>query len=90
MKNVKKLKSEKLTALRQRWIALWLFTFTFMLFGLILLFGGCCCDQPGETTAEGRRRHERVLRINQQEMMADIDRALLLDRPSKLIDMRIP
>ena len=46
--------------------------------------------QPGETTAEGGRRHERVLRLNQQEMMADIDRILLLDRPSELTDLRIP
>lgn len=90
MKNVKKLKSEKLTVIRQRRIALCLFTFTVILCGLILLIGGCRCDQPGETTAEGRRRHERVLRINQQEMMTDIDRTLLLDSPSKLTDMRIP
>lgn len=91
MKNVKKLKSEKLTVIRQRRIALCLFTLTVILCGLILLLDGCrCCDQPGETTAEGRRRHERVLRINQQEMMTDIDRTLLLDRPSKLTDMRIP
>lgn len=72
------------------WTA-WLFTFAFILYGLILLLGGCrSCDQPGETTADGRRRHERVLRINQQEMMADIDGILLLDKPSKLTDMRIP
>lgn len=72
------------------WTA-WLFTFAFILYGLILLLGGCrSCDQPGETTADGRIRHERVLRINQQEMMADIDGILLLDKPSKLTDMRIP
>jgi hypothetical protein len=72
------------------WTA-WLSTFAFILYGLILLLGGCrSCDQPGETTAEGRRRHERALRVNQQEMMVDIDRALLLDKPSKLTDMRIP
>ncbi|UCG47844.1 MAG: hypothetical protein JSU94_20495 [Phycisphaerales bacterium] len=47
-------------------------------------------DQLGETRAEGSRRHRRVLRINRQEMMADIDRLLLLDRPSKLTDKRIP
>ncbi|MCJ7675635.1 MAG: hypothetical protein MUO33_10865 [Sedimentisphaerales bacterium] len=89
----------KPTVIRQRRIALrqgrtwtaWLFTFAFILYGLILLLGGCrSCDQPGETTAEGRRRHERALRVNQQEMMVDIDRALLLDKPSKLTDMRIP
>jgi len=47
-------------------------------------------EQLGETTAEGHRRHRRVLRINHQEMMADIDKVLLLDKPSKLTDKRIP
>ena len=46
--------------------------------------------QLGETEAEGRRRHLRNARINRQEMMGDIDRALLLDKPSKLTDKRIP
>jgi hypothetical protein len=36
------------------------------------------------------RRHRRVLRINRQGMLADIDRALLLDKPSKLTGDRIP
>ena len=47
------------------------------------------CSQPGETVAEGRRRHIRNQRINQQEMMSDIDTALLLDEPSRLSDKRI-
>jgi len=47
-------------------------------------------DQSGETAAEGHRRHKRVLRINRQEMMADIDKVLLLDKPSKLTEKRIP
>jgi len=52
---------------------------------------GCSSvSQPGETAAEGRRRHDRVARINQQEMMSDIDKTLLLDKPSKLTDKRIP
>jgi len=59
---------------------------------LVLVFMpfGCSFSQPGETTAEGHRRHQRVVRINQQELMADIDKALLLDKPSKLTDKRIP
>ena len=59
---------------------------------LILVFMplGCSSSQPGETAAEGRRRHQRVVRINQQEMMADIDKTLLLDKPSKLTEKRIP
>ncbi|MFQ6036546.1 MAG: hypothetical protein ACE5NM_11975 [Sedimentisphaerales bacterium] len=58
-----------------------------------LVFWPCSCrsyEQLGETTAEGHRRHKRVLRINKQEMMADIDRIFLLDEPSKLTDKRIP
>ena len=59
---------------------------------LVLVFAasGCSSLQPGETAAEGHRRHLRVVRINQQEMMADIDTALMLDQPSKLTDKRIP
>ena len=57
---------------------------------LFLLPGGCSFDQPGETVAEGRRRHLRNARINQQEMMADIDTVMLSDKPSKLSDKRIP
>lgn len=44
----------------------------------------------GETAAEGHRRHKRVIRTDQQEMMADIDRVLLLNEPSSLTDKRIP
>ena len=73
----------------KRFIVL-LFTFAVMWFGAALLCGCSSSDQPGETVAEGRRRHARVLRINRQEMMADIDRAFLLDQPSKLTDKRIP
>jgi len=61
----------------------------FILCASVVLPFGCSTKQLGETTAEGRRRHKRVLRTNQQELMADIDRALLLDKPSKLTDKRI-
>jgi hypothetical protein len=59
---------------------------------LVLVFMPCGCSfsQPGETTAEGHRRHLRMARINQQEMMQDTDKTLLLDEPSKLTDKRIP
>ena len=57
---------------------------------LVLVPFGCSFQQPGETVAEGQRRHKRNLRINQQGMMADIDRVLLMDRPSRLTDRRIP
>lgn len=57
---------------------------------LVFSLFGCSLQQPGETVAEGHRRHQRNLRINQQGMMADIDRVLLMDRPSRLTDKRIP
>ncbi len=53
-------------------------------------FGCSSFSQPGETAAEGHRRHQRMARINQQELMADIDLVLMLDKPSKLTDKRIP
>jgi hypothetical protein len=51
---------------------------------------GCSFSQMGQTTAEGHRRHIRTWRIDQKELMADIDRFLMLDEPSKLTEMRIP
>ena len=59
---------------------------------IILIMTVCLlagCSQPGETTAEGRRRHIRNRRINHQEMISDIDTVFLLDKPSKLTDKRI-
>lgn len=61
-----------------------------LLISIFVLFGCSSLSQPGETTAEGSRKHHRVARINQQEMMADIDTVLLLDEPSRLTDKRIP
>ncbi len=58
---------------------------------LFLVPLGCrSYEQLGETAAEGRRRHERTARINRQEMMEDLDMLMLLDKPSKLTDKRIP
>ena len=57
----------------------------------VFLPSGCgSLAHSGETAAEARRRHKRVLSINRREMMADIDKFLLLDKPSKLTDKRIP
>ncbi len=62
-----------------------------VLCALFLVPLGCrSYDQLGETAAEGHRRHKRTLRINRQEMMADLDMLMLLDKPSKLTDKRIP
>lgn len=57
---------------------------------LIFTLTGCSTQQPGETSFEGDIRHKRNLRLNNQEMMADIDSVLLLKEPSKLTDKRIP
>ncbi len=59
----------------------------------ILVFVPCGCssyEQPGETAAEGRRRHLRNARIDQGELMADMDKFMQSDKPSKLTDKRIP
>jgi hypothetical protein len=62
-----------------------------ILCALFLVPLGCrSYDQMGETTAEGHRRHKRVLRLNNQGMMEDLDTFMLLDKPSKLTDKRIP
>jgi len=59
-------------------------------FILGLVLSGCNWQQPGETSKEVSRRHARTLRLNMQQMSADIDSVLLLDKPSKLTDKRIP
>ncbi len=48
------------------------------------------CAQPGETQAEGYRRHKRASRINQQQMVEDLDTIMLTDKPTRLSDKRIP
>jgi hypothetical protein len=65
------------------------FALALVLCGMTLWLCGCSFS-PGETRAESSRRHQRVLRLNTQEMMADIDTALLLDQPSRLTDRRLP
>ena len=70
-----------------------------ILCSLIFWLAGCSCplprpplgcEQPGETRAEGHRRHKRNFWIERQEMMEDLDKVFLTDRPSKLSDRRIP
>jgi hypothetical protein len=62
-----------------------------LLCALALWLGGCNepFAQPGETTAEGHRRHLRNLSINQQYLMHDIDRVIMFEEPSKLTDRRV-
>ena len=60
---------------------------------MLLWVSGCKCPfwaQSGETAAEGDRRHTRNLKVNQESLSGDIDRALLFDKPSKATDIRIP
>jgi hypothetical protein len=74
-----------------RGITLRVFTIVLVLCAVILVGSGCkSWGYPGETKAEAKRRHERVLRLNQQDMQADIDKVLMLDRPSNLTDKRLP
>jgi len=63
---------------------------TIVFCAFVFVLSGCSSEQLGETAAEGNRRHIRNLRINNQEMMSDIDKFLLLDKPSRLTDKRIP
>jgi hypothetical protein len=58
---------------------------------LVILIIVCWgCSQLGETEAQGEQRHLRNLRINQQELMEDVDKTLMFDEPSKLTDKRVP
>ena len=66
----------------------WILAFVLCLLALVM-FGCRCYDQPGETLAEGRRRHIRTNRIRNQQLIQDLDAAWLLDRPSKLTDKKI-
>jgi len=43
-------------------------------FVLVFMPFGCSSSQPGETAAEGNRRHQRMVRINQQEWLGLISR----------------
>ncbi len=61
-----------------------------LLFLVFMPLGCSSTRQPGETAAEGNRRHQRMVRLNQQELMADMDMVLMLDEPSRLSDKRIP
>ena len=59
---------------------------------VLLVFLVCGCGdiaQPGETAAEGHRRHLRNISLNQKNLNRDIDKAFLADEPSKLSDKKI-
>ena len=63
-----------------------------LLGALVMMSCGCASwwTYPGETAAEANRRHKRVVRNNFEQMRADVDTVLLLDRPTMLTDKRLP
>ena len=64
-----------------------------VLTAIFLLPTGCSSfstEQPGETAAEGKRRHLRVDRLNNGGFWADVDAFFQIDEPSRLSDKRIP
>jgi len=88
MKSVTAAKDRKES--RGRWNLRLLTVAVAVAFVLGLALSGCNWQQPGETSAEVSRRHSRALQLNTRAMMSDIDKALLLDKPSTLTDKRIP
>jgi hypothetical protein len=62
-----------------------------VLLTLVVLSTGCgFFAQPGKTAAEVNREHVRMLKLDQQQLMRDVDRTFDLDQPRKLSEMRIP
>jgi hypothetical protein len=75
---------------RRNGFRLRLFTFAVGLYLCALLLAGCSTRQPGETAAEVHRRHQRAMQLNSEMMMSDIDKVLMLDKPSGLSDKGLP
>ena len=63
---------------------------TALLVSFAFALTGCSAEQMGETTAEGQRRHARVLRLDKQGMNEDLDAFFMLDKPSRLTERTIP
>ena len=64
------------------------FVYVFVLFSVV--WSLCGCEHPGETTAETDRRHLRILKVNNEDMLSDIDDVLMWDQPSHLTEDRVP
>jgi len=62
-----------------------------LLCALLFALAGCSeyYAQPGETAAEGHRRHLRNLSVNHQNMMHDLDVFWLSDEPDKATKFKI-
>jgi hypothetical protein len=63
-----------------------------VLVSLVVALAGCSgfFGHPGQTAAEVHRDQMRSIKVNQNEMMSDIDRSLDLDRPSRLTERKVP
>lgn len=58
---------------------------------LVTMSTGCgLFAQQGKTADEVNRDHMRMLRVNQEQLMSDIDRAMFLDKPSSLTENKLP
>jgi hypothetical protein len=56
-----------------------------------VLAAGCgLFSHPGETASDVHNRHIRHFRVNQKQMMADVDEVLLIDEPTGLHELRLP
>ena len=68
------------------------FVLAILLLAVIVFSTGCAgfWDQPGMTAQEVHREHLRILRVNNQQMLRDIDRLLGFDQPSRLTEMKLP
>jgi hypothetical protein len=61
------------------------------LLALATMSTGCgFFDHQGRTADEVNRDHMRMLRVNHEQMLEDVDRTLLLDKPSKLTEKQLP
>ena len=58
-----------------------------LLCAIVVLLTGC--QQSGETLDKGHRRHQRIMTLNQESLSGDIERAFLMDKPSKLTPMKL-
>lgn len=62
-----------------------------VLLTLATMSTGCgLFDQQGKTADEVNRDHIRMLRVNQEQLMYDIDRTMFLDKPSSLTQNKLP
>jgi outer membrane lipopolysaccharide assembly protein LptE/RlpB len=67
------------------------FILTILLMAAVVVVTGCgFFAQPGMTAQEAHREHLRILRVNNQQMMRDVDRVLGFDQPSMLTDKKLP